>query len=441
MKRDYYYLTSASLILISSGSVHCKIASINWKRLEPNPCVDAGLKGFKLIGTKEYQVFLTETEEDFADWMLWLSKLCILSNITDSYWIAEQIGTGAFSEVRLGIDKHSGDTVAIKYVSKKSNSYEASLKEVDLMRRLKHDSILKLIAVYDCPFHLAIVTERAQGGTLYQFIRRHKIIDESLAKQFMVKFLKAIKHCHSLKCVHRDLKLDNILLSLPEDILSFKIADFGLSCDLEREVLGKRCGSAGYIAPEIILDRPQTAKVDIFSAGVICHILLSGTAPFNGATENKVLVSNVKCRIDLTLPCWDHISETGKDFVAKLLKKDALIRPSIEEALSHPWLGLRMKIPQSPSGIGIVESPILHSKPVNSHKLNEAAGRKEKSHEGIITALDGKESSTLYSNSRSSTSNLGDLNVHKTTSRPQHESSVHAKALQKLNQTTQGQTE
>mmetsp|Transcript_25856 Transcript_25856/g.45696 ORF Transcript_25856/g.45696 Transcript_25856/m.45696 type:complete len:507 (+) Transcript_25856:32-1552(+) len=439
MKRDFYYLTSTSLILANTGLHHCKVAPINRKRLEPHPNSDAGLKGFKLIGSGVTEVFFPETKEHYADWMLWLSKLCLLTNIQESYWITDQIGRGAFSEVRLGVNKYSGKTVAVKYVSKTSHSYEASLKEVDLMRRLSHDSILKLIAVYDCPLHLAIVTERALGGTLYDFIIRQKRVDESLVKQFMVKFLQAIKHCHSLKCVHRDLKLDNILLSRPDDVLSFKIADFGLSCDLEREELGKRCGSAGYIAPEIILDRPQTPKVDIFSAGVICHILLSGTAPFNGATENKVLVSNLKCKIDLTTAYWEHVSETGKDFAAKLLLKEALIRPSIEEALSHPWLKLDMQVPESPSRVGIDESPILHSKPVNSHKLNEVVGRKEKTHKSIIAALVGKETPTLYSTPRGSTSNLRDLNVLKTTSRSLHESPVHhAKTVQKVNQSTQG---
>mmetsp|Transcript_23502 Transcript_23502/g.41652 ORF Transcript_23502/g.41652 Transcript_23502/m.41652 type:complete len:232 (+) Transcript_23502:933-1628(+) len=120
--------------------------------------------------------------------------------------------------------------------------------------------------------------------------------------------------------------------------MSFKIADFGLACDLEIEALGKRCGSAGFMAPEIIFNRDQSPKVDLFSVGVILHILLSGISPFKGTTEIAVLKANAECKVTLSRTYWQHINDLAKDFVLKLMSKNEVERPGLDEILKHPWL-------------------------------------------------------------------------------------------------------
>mmetsp|Transcript_16967 Transcript_16967/g.30538 ORF Transcript_16967/g.30538 Transcript_16967/m.30538 type:complete len:310 (+) Transcript_16967:287-1216(+) len=188
----------------------------------------------------------------------------------------------------------------------------------------------------------------------------------------MVKFLKGISICHQNNCVHRDLKLDNVLLAREDDLLSMKIADFGLACDLDKERLQKRCGSAGYIAPEIIAGAEQSPKVDIFSAGVILHILLAGVAPFHVAGELNVLRANAMCKIDLNTVYWAHISTPAKDLVRKMLAKEPINRVDILTAQQHPWLEKGF-LEKMPSIVELIESPIKVSQKLNSNHFIELA--------------------------------------------------------------------
>mmetsp|Transcript_26823 Transcript_26823/g.48338 ORF Transcript_26823/g.48338 Transcript_26823/m.48338 type:complete len:517 (+) Transcript_26823:88-1638(+) len=385
---NYYLLTATSLLQCNrSPSVKVlKRSVITWKCLEP--FASGRKKGFKLIYSGGEESFLADNECEQVNWLHFLAKTCIMTNIQSSYLLSDLLGSGAFSEVRLATHKRCHQTVAIKLVAKSSTGYAPSLKEIQLMRRLSHPSILKLLEVYDCPDHIALVLECAAGGTLFDYVVMQKRVEESLVKSFMIDLLNAVVFCHKNLCVHRDLKLDNILLANPDDLLSFKIADFGLACDLESEKLGRRCGSVGYIAPEIILDRLQSNKVDVFSIGVIAHILLSGTAPFKDSTELGTLRANRDCKIDLNSPFWAHISDIGKDFVAKLMSKEPMIRPTAQEALNHPWLRKSLLIPSTPSLVDINESPIKHSNAVLSDKLDEVAAKKEKTViRGFLTAL------------------------------------------------------
>mmetsp|Transcript_15493 Transcript_15493/g.28110 ORF Transcript_15493/g.28110 Transcript_15493/m.28110 type:complete len:300 (+) Transcript_15493:1616-2515(+) len=188
----------------------------------------------------------------------------------------------------------------------------------------------------------------------------------------MVSLLSALTHMHSSQCVHRDIKLDNLLLKRVDDLSSLKIADFGLACDLMKESLGRRCGSTGYIAPEIILGRAQSSKVDVFSVGVIAHILLSGFAPFRGSKENVVLRLNADCCLNLETKYWEHISEPAKEFERRCMSREPLGRPFAQEALSLSWFTKLKSIPKVPSRVVIHVSEIKESAMVNSQLFNES---------------------------------------------------------------------
>jgi serine/threonine protein kinase len=194
--------------------------------------------------------------------------------------------------------------------------------------------------------------------------------------------------------VHRDLKLENILLAHQDDLSSIKIADFGLAADLEIEQLGKRCGSAGYIAPEIIQDRPQSDKVDVFSAGVILYMCLSGTAPFGGPDERVMLRSNAACSVDLESAYWAHVSTTGKDLVRRMMMKEPLMRLSSQEALAHIWLTKLQKLPRVPPKIELHESLITESPKVTSRVMKETISQRiEETKITYLNLLAGREAS------------------------------------------------
>jgi serine/threonine protein kinase len=338
-QRTDYYLLSVRYLIRCKGkslSLH-KRANINWKRLESlQPNFQSSCIGFKISFSRGSQVFYTKNAGEHASWMHWLSMVCVMSGLESKYALGEALGTGTCSVVYRATSRTSHQTVAVKLVPK--HSAAECLKEVDIMRRQDHEAILKVLGVFDTPDHVAVVLEYAAGGSLYQFILRHQSIDEASAQTCTVKLLQGIEHCHQLSIVHRDLRLGSVLLAVPDDLASVKITNFKMACDLEVESLKKQCGTPGYIAPEVILNRNQSNKLDVFSAGVILHILLSGKAPFEGRTSDEVFQSNAACRIDLGSDYWAKVSEAAKDLVKKMMTKEPLQRPEVGEVLNHSWL-------------------------------------------------------------------------------------------------------
>lgn len=102
-------------------------------------------------------------------------------------------------------------------------------------------------------------------------------------------------------------------------------------------MLKLRCGSPGYVAPEILEDIGYNQTSDIFSAGVILAVLLTGRPVFRGYNLNEILLKNKKCEVEFPAKYWSKISDKAKDLVSKMLKKDRKERISCEDALNHPW--------------------------------------------------------------------------------------------------------
>jgi serine/threonine protein kinase len=275
------------------------------------------------------------------------------------------------------------------------------------MRRLFHESILQVLKVYDTPDQVAIILEYVNGGTLFEYIMTYKRASEEDTRVLMTKLLGGLEYCHSKLCVHRDLKLENILLAHQDDLSSIKIADFGLAADLEIEQLGKRCGSAGYVAPEILQDWPQSDKVDVFSAGVILYMCLSGTAPFGGPDEKTTLRKNSRCEVDVESEYWAHISSQAKDLVQRMMSRKPLKRLSSHEALTHIWLTRLQKLPPIPPKIELQKSPIARSPKVTSKVIKEVITKRiEESKTNYLRALGGRQPSEQAPEDSSPTSPL-----------------------------------
>mmetsp|Transcript_23500 Transcript_23500/g.41650 ORF Transcript_23500/g.41650 Transcript_23500/m.41650 type:complete len:492 (-) Transcript_23500:448-1923(-) len=368
----YYMLTAVYLVQCrgQTKSLH-KRSVISWKKLEP--VVKDGptcYYGFRLYSSYCSETFFAENLQEQKIWLNLLSKACILTNFDTDYELMGELGRGSFSVVMKGKDKVTKDIVAVKLVRKVSQGIEGCLKEITLMRRLSHESVISVMKVYDWEEHIAIILEYLAGGSMFDYIIRNKRLTETQAKAFITKLLSGLDFCHSKLCVHRDIKLENVLLANENDLSNIRIADFGLAADLEVETLGKRCGSAGYVAPEIILNRPQSEKVDIFSAGVILYMCLSGTAPFGGHNESAVLKANSKCSFELESIYWAHISSDAKDLTKRMMNKEPLQRLTAKEALTHSWL-TRLERIDSPAAIEITESPITQSPKVTSKTLTD----------------------------------------------------------------------
>lgn len=174
----------------------------------------------------------------------------------DCYKFIKLIGKGAFGKVTLGVHKLTGKYVAIKTIEKSYMKDDFSRKkvfrEVYILKKIRHANVIRLLEVFESSQHLLIVMEYAGGGDMLQYIKKHKRLSEIEAKPIFRQIVYGLGHIHSRSVLHRDIKLDNILLDGNGGV---KICDFGVSKIIDKRVMLKeQCGTPAYIAPEIISD-------------------------------------------------------------------------------------------------------------------------------------------------------------------------------------------
>ena len=165
--------------------------------------------------------------------------------------------------------------------------------------------------------------EVLRGGELLKKIKEKRFMDGIEISRVMRNFFEALAHIHENGIMHRDLKPENLLLRDEYDISEIVVADFGLATYVElpiTEILFKRCGTPGFVAPEILAykDGQETfydEKCDIFSAGVIFHILLTGKKPFPGADYKEILRANRTCSIDFNAAIFNSVDHIGLYYI------------------------------------------------------------------------------------------------------------------------------
>ena len=154
----------------------------------------------------------------------------------------------------------------------------------------------------------------------------------------MKQLLQCINYCHSKNIVHRDLKPENILLEANKNFDQIKIIDFGTSLTYDpKRPLREKLGTPYYIAPEV-LKKSYNEKCDLWSAGVLVYIILTGTPPFNGNSDAEIMKKVAAGKYSLDIPELSNASEKAKDFISKLLTVDPAKRISAEQALQHPFI-------------------------------------------------------------------------------------------------------
>jgi calcium-dependent protein kinase len=210
---------------------------------------------------------------------------------------------------------------------------------------MDHPNIIKLYEVFESDNSLYLIMEECYGGDLFSRISKrieaNDMYSEKEACEIIQQVLRAIEYCHNVGIVHRDLKPENLLYlhEGSEENNPIKIIDFGLSQSINlNKMLSSKVGTAYYVAPEILAGK-YTEKCDIWSAGVILYILLSGEPPFNGPND-RIIYSKIK-KMDYNFPDekWKNISSEAKDLISKMLSPEAQ-RLSASQTLEHPWFNL-----------------------------------------------------------------------------------------------------
>ena len=201
---------------------------------------------------------------------------------------------------------------------------------------------MKLYEFFTDDKNYYLVTEWVEGGELFDEIEKRKKFNEKTAADIISQLLSAIIYCHERGIVHRDLKPENILLSSSKDgKFNIKVIDFGTAQGFNKDQrLKGTTGTAYYIAPEVLF-RNYDEKCDVWSCGVILYILLSGTVPFYGKTDNEIIASVRKATYTFYSPVWKYVSNDAKDLVQKMLTFPPVNRISAKEAYLHDWITKR----------------------------------------------------------------------------------------------------
>lgn len=275
------------------------------------------------------------------------------------YKIGKTLGTGGFSVVKLATDRASGEVWACKIMTlpppgRKAGDGETTreeiLKEINILMSLSHDNVIFLKEYFEEPGRVYIIMEYLGGGELLEaLLSKEKGADgleahysEADARVMFRQLIAGVKYLHDAGIVHRDLKLENLLLSKKGDTGSIKIADFGLAKKVATAALSTICGTPQYVAPEVIRggSTPYTygPECDLWSCGVILFILLGGYPPFYDDSEPKLFRKIRAGKYNMEDPVWDLVSDEAKDLIAQLLRVEPGERLTVDQVLAHPWM-------------------------------------------------------------------------------------------------------
>ncbi|TYH55635.1 hypothetical protein ES332_D09G248200v1 [Gossypium tomentosum] len=267
-----------------------------------------------------------------------LPELSSEATLFGKYELGKLLGCGAFAKVYHARDVDSGQSVAIKAVSKKKvlkGGFMAHVKrEIAIMRRLRHPNIVKLIEVLATKTKVYFVMEFAKGGELFTRISRGRF-SEDLSRRYFQQLISAVRFCHSRGVFHRDLKPENLLL---DENWNLKITDFGLSAVTDQirpdGLLHTLCGTPAYVAPEILAKKGYDgAKVDVWSCGIVLYVLHAGYLPFND--PNLMVMYRRIYKGEFRFPKWT--SPDLRRFLIRLLDTNPETRITVDEIITDPW--------------------------------------------------------------------------------------------------------
>ncbi|CBH16529.1 serine/threonine kinase, putative [Trypanosoma brucei gambiense DAL972] len=250
------------------------------------------------------------------------------------YCLGEKLGFGNFSTVRLATDE-GGKKFAVKIIDKtrlrKEKMEDQMLREVAIMRSIKHRNVIDLHDVLESANHYYLVLEFVSGGELFDKIVAAKRFDEPTARRYFQQLIAGVHHCHGKGFAHRDLKPENLLL---DAVGVLKISDFGLGNRQQDILLKTVCGTPNYVAPEVLMERGYNGLcADIWSCGVILYVMLAGRLPFEDRSMRHLLARIERGEYSMVR----HVSDAAKDLIARMLVVNPKKRITLEAIISHPW--------------------------------------------------------------------------------------------------------
>ncbi len=271
-------------------------------------------------------------------------------NLSDKYEKIKELGSGSYGKVFRVKNKLTEQMCACKELAKKKIAdIDKFNLEISIMSKCDHPSIIKLYEIYEDERHIDLVMEECVGGELFDRILSRidsgNLYSEKQAANIFKQMMSAVSYCHSQGICHRDLKPENILFLTKDEDSPIKVIDFGLSKifgDVAKnnkqvkKTMQTRVGTAYYVSPEV-LKGDYDEKCDIWSAGVILYILLSGDPPFNGENDNEIYRAIAKKKFSFPDKEWKNISEDAKDLIKHMICEPDK-RYTAQQVLNHKWV-------------------------------------------------------------------------------------------------------
>ncbi|KAH9860770.1 hypothetical protein J1614_012103 [Plenodomus biglobosus] len=278
-----------------------------------------------------------------------------------NYTLGRLIGKGSFGKVYLASHKLSNGSKVVLKSAKKNDANLA--REIHHHRQFIHPHIARLYEVIVTEELVWLALEWCQGDELYDYLLKKGALEPPKVQRIFTQLVGAVSYVHNKSCVHRDLKLENILLDKHGDV---KLVDFGFTREYEGKsnYLQTWCGTVCYSAPEMLKGEKYAGeKVDVWSLGIILYALLVGELPFDDddeiVTKTKILKEEPKYP--------DTFPAQARELCSALLSKRPILRPTLADILQNPWLSEHaprqqetLKLQQPPPFSTELEKEVLH---------------------------------------------------------------------------------
>lgn len=253
-----------------------------------------------------------------------------------NYRVGKTLGEGSFAKVRYATHVETNQIVAIKMFEKEHMEEHGIVDQVKngikILHKLNHANIIKLLDVHTSKTHVFQIMEVAAGGDLYDRIINVSRYEESDSRKIFFQLVSALQHCAEQGICHRDLKAENILLTIDGDV---KLVDFDFAKFTSETKMSTTCGTPNYVSPEILKGVGYAGgPADIWAAGVILYLMNAGFLPFD--EQNLVAMFRKIIRVQIEYPHW--FSQSLISLCHRIFDPNPNTRATASEIMRHEWL-------------------------------------------------------------------------------------------------------